>query len=130
MAHLARFTSLGELSGSLAHELNQPLAAILSNAEAAQRFLAQDPPAVGELRDILADIVAEDERAGDVIGRLRALFKKGEVSFQPLHLPGVVEDVLRLTRSELIGNDVSVATELAEGSPRFARTACRSSRCC
>jgi len=117
LAHLARFTTLGELSGSLAHELNQPLSAILSNAEAAQRFLAQDPPAVGELRDILADIIAEDERAGDVIGRLRALFKKGEVSFQPLHLPGVVDDVLRLTRSELIGNDVSVATELARGIP-------------
>jgi PAS domain S-box-containing protein len=117
LAHLARFTTLGELSGSLAHELNQPLAAILSNAEAAQRFLAQDPPEIGEMRAILDDIVAEDARAGEVIGRLRALFKKGEVVFQPTDLPAAVDDVLRLLRSELIGNDISVVMEIPQQVP-------------
>ena len=117
LAHLARFTTLGELSGSLAHELNQPLAAILSNAEAAQRFLAQDPPEIGEMRAILDDIVAEDARAGEVIGRLRALFKKGEVVFQPTDLPAAVDDVLRLLRSELIGNDISVVTDIPPRVP-------------
>jgi PAS domain S-box-containing protein len=117
LAHLARFTTLGELSGSLAHELNQPLAAILSNAEAAQRFLAQDPPDIGEIRAILEDIIDEDARAGEVIGRLRALFKKGEVVFQPTDLSAAVDDVLRLLRSELIGNDISVVTEIAPRLP-------------
>jgi PAS domain S-box-containing protein len=117
LAHLARFTTLGELSGSLAHELNQPLAAILSNAEAAQRFLDQDPPAVGELRAILEDIVAEDERAGEVIGRLRALFKKGEVAFQPMDLASATLDVLRLLRSELVAHDIAVETDLPPSVP-------------
>jgi two-component system sensor kinase FixL len=117
LAHLARFTTLGELSGSLAHELNQPLAAILSNAEAAQRFLAQDPPNVEELREILDDIVSEDERAGEVIGRLRALFKKGEVAFQPTDLGATSLDVLRLIRSELVAHDIAVETDLRPSVP-------------
>lgn len=79
LAHLSRVAMLGELSGSLAHELNQPLTAILSNAQAAQRFLANDPPDLDEVRDILKDIVAEDKRAGEVIRRLRLLLKKGQV---------------------------------------------------
>ena len=117
LAHLARFTTLGELSGSLAHELNQPLAAILSNAEAAQRFLAQDPPAVGELGEILEDIVAEDQRAGEVIGRLRTLFTKGEVVFQPTDLASAALDVLRLLRSELVAHDIAVETDLPPSVP-------------
>ena len=70
---------LGELSGSLAHELNQPLAAILSNAQAAQRFLKEDVFDVNELRQILTEIVAEDKRAAEVIRHVRLLFRKGEV---------------------------------------------------
>ena len=71
LAHLARVTMLGELSGSLAHELNQPLTAILSNAQAAEHYLAEDAPDLAQVREILADVVAEDERAGEVIRRLR-----------------------------------------------------------
>ena len=77
LAHLARVTMLGELSGSLAHELNQPLTAILSNAQAAEHYLAEDTPDLAQVREILADVVAEDERAGEVIRRLRLLLKKG-----------------------------------------------------
>ncbi len=79
LTHLSRVTMLGELSGSLAHELNQPLTAILSNAQAAQRFLDCNPIDLAEVREILEDIVAQDQRAGEVIHRLRLLLKKGEV---------------------------------------------------
>jgi C4-dicarboxylate-specific signal transduction histidine kinase len=72
LSHLSRVATMSELSSSLAHELNQPLAIILTNAQAAQRLLAQEPPDVAETRDILADIVSEDYRAGEVIRRLRA----------------------------------------------------------
>ena len=78
LAHLSRVTMLGELSESLAHELNQPLTAILSNAQAAEFYLAADAPDLALVREILADIVTEDERAGDVIQRLRLLLRRGE----------------------------------------------------
>jgi two-component system, cell cycle sensor histidine kinase and response regulator CckA len=117
LAHLSRVTMLGELSGSLAHELNQPLTAILSNAQAAQRFLAHDTPDFAELRDILADIVAEDKRAGEVIRRLRLLLKKGEVQHQPFDLNEVVWEVLKLVRSDLVNQGVVVQTELAPALP-------------
>ena len=76
LAHLSRVAMLGELSGSLAHELNQPLAAILSNAQAAQRFLAQSPPRVEQIPEILSDIVKSDHRARAVIQRLRSMLRK------------------------------------------------------
>ena len=76
MAHLTRVSIFGALSGALAHELKQPLTAILSNAQAAQRLLKHGPPNVEELRDILGDIVADNKRAGEVIEHLRALPKR------------------------------------------------------
>jgi C4-dicarboxylate-specific signal transduction histidine kinase len=113
MTHLARVALLGELSGAVAHELNQPLTAILSNAQAAQRFLAQAPPDMAEVGDILADIVAEDKRAGEVIRRLRALYRKGEAQLQPVDLNEVAREVLQLTQGDLIAREVSVTTRLA-----------------
>jgi C4-dicarboxylate-specific signal transduction histidine kinase len=117
-AHLARVMTLSELSGSLAHELNQPLAIILTNAQAAQRLLAQQPPDLAEVRDILADIVSEDERAGEVIRRLRALLKPGQTQRLPLSVNEIIEDVLRIARSDLIGRGVTVHTALAESAPQ------------
>jgi PAS domain S-box-containing protein len=117
LTHLSRVTMLGELAGSLAHELNQPLTAILSNAQAAQRFLAHDQPDLGEIRDILADIVAEDKRAGEVIRRLRLLLKKGEVQQQPLLVNEIVQEVLRLVRSDLVNLNFAAQTELAPNLP-------------
>jgi len=108
LAHLSRVTTLSELSGSLAHELNQPLAIILTNAQAAQRLLAQQVPDLAEVRDILADIVSEDERAGEVIKRLRALLKPGPTHLQPLPASELVEDVLRIMRSDLIARGIKV----------------------
>jgi two-component system, LuxR family, sensor kinase FixL len=117
LTHLTRVTMLGELSGSLAHELNQPLTAILSNAQAAQRFLAKDSADLNEVRDILQDIVNEDKRAGEVIHRLRLLLKKGEVLQLPLDVNEVVQEVLKLVRSDLVNHGVTAHTELALALP-------------
>jgi PAS domain S-box-containing protein len=115
LAHLSRVTMLGELSGSLAHELNQPLTAILSNAQAALRFLAQDPGNIDEVREILEDIAADDKRAGEVIRRLRTLLRKEQVPHGPLDVNEVVLEVLKLMRSDLLNRNVAVSTELAAG---------------
>jgi len=117
LAHLSRVAMLGELSGSMAHELNQPLTAILSNAQAAQRFLADDHTDLNEVRDILADIVAEDKRAGEVIRRLRLLLKKGEVQHQPLSVNELILEVLKLVRSELVNQNFTAQTQLAPDLP-------------
>jgi PAS domain S-box-containing protein len=119
LAHLSRVTMLGELSGSLAHELNQPLTAILSNAQAAQRFLAEDDVDLAEVGEILNDIVAEDKRAGEVIQRLRLLLKKGEAQQHSsgININDVVQDVLKLMRNDFINQNVAVNTELAPNLP-------------
>jgi len=117
MAHLARVAMLGELSGSLAHELNQPLAAILSNAQAAQRFLGRDPPELDRVTEILADIVKSDKRAGDVITRLRSLLKKEEPQHRPLDVNELVQEVLVLMRSDLLNRQIAVRTQLAQELP-------------
>jgi C4-dicarboxylate-specific signal transduction histidine kinase len=108
LAHVSRVSTVGQLSNTLAHELNQPLAIILTNAQAAQRLLAQQPPDLAEAREILADIVSEDERAGEVIKRLRALLKPGQTHLESLCPRELVEDVLRLTRSDLIERGIKV----------------------
>jgi len=118
LAHLSRVAMLGELSGSLAHELHQPLTAILSNAQAAQRFLAQGSGGLEEVRAILADIVDEDRQAVEVIRRLRLLLKKGEIQLEELDLGGLVDDVLKLMRSDLIAQGVRTSTEIFPGLPR------------
>ena len=117
LAHLSRVTMLGTLSGALAHELNQPLMAILSNAQAAQRFLARDSANLNEVRDILKDIVEDNRRASEVIQRLRLLLGKGETQHQPLDLNEVVQDALRLVRSDLVNNRLTAHSELAPDLP-------------
>lgn len=117
LAHLGRVAILGELSGALAHELSQPLTAILTNAEAAQRLLDQRPVDMQEVRDILHDIAEENTRAGEVIRRLRALFKKGEAQLQPLDLNQVVGEALELAHGDLIARNVPLTTQLARVLP-------------
>jgi PAS domain S-box-containing protein len=112
LAHLSRVAMLGELSGSLAHELNQPLTAILSNAQAAQRFLARSPPQLESVAEILADIVKSDRRAGAVIERLRSMLRKEEAERRPLALNDVVQESLQLMRSDLVNRQVVLRTEL------------------
>jgi PAS domain S-box-containing protein len=100
IAHLNRVAAMGELTASLAHELNQPLAAILSNAQAANRFLNRESPDLAQVRECLTDIVADDKRAGAVIKTLRALLRKGESQATLVDLNEVVRDAIRLLGTE------------------------------
>ena len=116
LAHLSRVSMLGALSGSLAHELNQPLTAILSNAQAAQRFLAHTPPRLDQVNDIIADIVKNDRRAAMVIQRLRSLLKRDVSEHVPLEVNETVQDALRLMQSDLLSRGVDVVTDFARRS--------------
>jgi two-component system, LuxR family, sensor kinase FixL len=118
LAHLTRVAMLGELSGALAHELNQPLTAILSNAQAGQRLMAKRPVDLAEVRAILDDIAADDRRAGEVIQRLRAMLKKGETKMVALAVNELVREVLRFAHGDLITRNVTVVTELARELPQ------------
>jgi len=112
MAHMSRVTLVGEISGSLAHELNQPLAAILSNAQAAQRILRRDPGDIADIREILDDIVENDRRAGEVISRLRGLLKKEFRAFGPVMVNDLVNDSIRIIRNDLVNRGVEYRLDL------------------
>ena len=115
VAHLMRVSALGELSGSIAHEIHQPLTAILSNAQAALHLLAQKSPDLEEIRDALQDIVHEDNRAGEVINRLRRLLKKGERKQESVNINDLVRSTAALLHSELISREISVKLDLESG---------------
>jgi signal transduction histidine kinase len=117
LTHIGRVSALGELTASLAHELSQPLTAILSNAQAAQRLVAGDVADLEKVREILSDIVADDKRAAAVINGLRALLKKGEPEFVPLDLNEIVGAVAWLMRSDTIMRNVSMSLELSPDLP-------------
>jgi PAS domain S-box-containing protein len=120
VTHLMRVSVLGELSGAIAHEVNQPLTAILSNAQAALYLLEQDSPDLAEVRDALRDIVQEDNRAGEVVRRLRSLLKKGETKSEPVDINKLVNLTITLLRSEMIGRRIAVETDLAEDLPAMS----------
>jgi len=117
LAHLTRVSAMGELAASLAHELNQPLTAILSNAQAAQRFLSANVADLSEVREILTDIVQDNSRASEVIRRMRALVKKEELEFAPLDLPTLIQDIVLMVRSDAILHNTDVLFELDPGLP-------------
>ncbi|MHA7679679.1 two-component system sensor histidine kinase NtrB [Cupriavidus sp. PET2-C1] len=108
LAHLTRVSTLGELASSLAHELNQPLTAILSNVQAAQRFMSTQPINLAEVREILQDLVEDNHRASEVIRRIRTLVKKGELEAAPLSLDRVLGDVALLVHSDAIARGIRV----------------------
>ncbi len=120
LEHLSRVAVLSELSGTLAHELNQPLAIIMSNAEAAQRLLERPAPDLAEIRAILGDIVDADERAGAVIQRLRLLLKRGGPQRRPLSVNELVQGVLQFMRADLIRRGIGVETALAARLPQVS----------
>ena len=117
LTHLGRVAALGGFSGALAHELSQPLASILSNAQAAQRLLNRDPPALGGVREILADIVTADRRAAEVIERLRAMLMNNQGERTAVDLNRVTMDALHLAGGELKNRRVQVDLQLAEELP-------------
>ena len=115
LAHVTRVAMMGELTTSLAHEINQPLTAILSNAEAAQRFLSQASPDISEVRQILEDIIRDDRRANDVVRKVRALVKKEKLRDEPLDLNEVILVVVDLIRADSLLQGLSIATDLSPG---------------
>jgi signal transduction histidine kinase len=115
LEHLARVATVSELSGALAHELNQPLGIIMSNAEAAQRMLESDSPDLAEIAAILDDIVAADQRAGEIIRRLRGMLKPGSPQRQPLPIDEVVRGVVQFMRADFLRRGVSVELRLDAG---------------
>ena len=117
LQHMTRVALLGQLSASIAHQLNQPLASILGNAEAAQKMLQRAPVDLAELRDICADIVAEDQRAAEVIRRLGALFRRSPPALAPLDVNELVRDTVELTRTNLLMRQVALETTLAADLP-------------
>ena len=117
LAHVTRLSTMGELAASLAHELNQPLTAILSNVQAAQRFLGASPPNLPEVREILSDVVQDDKRASEVIQRLRALVRKDAPAFVALDVGDVLRDVVRMVHSDAILRNSRVSLEIATGLP-------------
>ncbi|HTP72538.1 MAG TPA: MASE1 domain-containing protein [Burkholderiaceae bacterium] len=118
LTHLTRVASLTELSSTLAHELNQPLTAILSNAQAALRFLSREPAKLDEIRPILQEIVEADKRAGELIHHLRLLMKRGDEQFVRVDLNQVVRKVLELLHGEFVTRDVDVRFGLSHELPQ------------
>jgi signal transduction histidine kinase/integral membrane sensor domain MASE1 len=121
LAYLSRVATLSAISGSLAHELGQPLSSILFNAEAGRLCMARDAPDFVEIRAIFADIVGSTCRARDIIDRLRTMLRRGEVDLQAVNVNESIEELLRLTRSDLIARGVSVSN-LATGALPDAMT--------
>jgi two-component system sensor kinase FixL len=117
LAHLTRVSTLGDLAGSLAHELNQPLTAILSNAQAAQRLMTMEPTNLIEVREILRDLVQDTHRASEVIRKIRTLVKKGEIEAAPLGLAGVIKDVALLVHSDAIVRGIRMLVMAAPELP-------------
>jgi PAS domain S-box-containing protein len=117
VAHANRATTMGQLTASIAHEVNQPIAATVTNAEAALRFLDRHPPDLEEVREGLVNIVKDGNRAGDVIGRIRELIKKAPPRKDWVDINEAIDEVIELTRGEAMKSGASVQTALGEGLP-------------
>lgn len=117
LAHVDRITTIGRLTASIAPEVTQPIAAIVTNAQAARHFLNRRPPDLDEVRETLDCIVTEAYRASDVIYRIRGLFKETPPKRERTEINGAIRDVLELMRGEATKNGVSVRTQFAEPSP-------------
>jgi signal transduction histidine kinase/GAF domain-containing protein len=117
LAHANRVTTMGQLTASIAHEITQPVAATVTNADTALCWLDAQPPDLEEVRQALGRIVRDSKRASDVIGRIRAIIKKAPRRKDGLEINKAILDVIALTRGEAVKNGVSVETQLAEGLP-------------
>jgi C4-dicarboxylate-specific signal transduction histidine kinase len=117
LAHVTRVMTLGELMASLAHEVNQPLAAVVTNAQACLRWLALEPPRPDEARAAVERIVRDSNRASEVIQRIRALVKKSEPQMAALDINDVIREAISLEQREMLSRQVSLRTELASALP-------------
>jgi C4-dicarboxylate-specific signal transduction histidine kinase len=117
LAHANRVATMGQLTASITHEVNQPITAAVTYALAARRFLSAEPPNFHEADDALSLIVKEGNRAGEVVGRIRALIKKAPPRKDAVAINDAILEVIALTRAEAANNSVPVRTQLAEGLP-------------
>src|SRR5439155_26648145 len=117
LAHVTRVLAMGELTASIAHEVNQPLAAVVANANACFRWLANPTPNLDEARDAISRIVRDGNRASDVIGRIRALVQNGDTEKTLLDINEVIQEVASLTHSEIQKSGVVLKMNLASGLP-------------
>ncbi|MDB6037885.1 MAG: histidine kinase [Verrucomicrobiales bacterium] len=117
LAHMTRLTTMGELTASIAHEVNQPLTAVLNNANACLDLLMHGAPNLGEVREALTEIIDDADRASAVIMRVRQLAKGAPIEKSLLNLNDIVNDVLTLARYESAARQVAIRTELSEGLP-------------
>jgi predicted ATPase/signal transduction histidine kinase len=117
LAHVSRLTTMGELAASIAHEVNQPLAGVVTNASASLRYLDWDTPNLAESKKATRAILRDANRAADVISRLRGLYKRARPAKQPLNVNEAIEEVVLLTRGEGRRNQVAFQLELAENLP-------------
>ncbi|WP_150117835.1 PAS domain S-box protein [Microvirga vignae] len=117
LARVNRVTTMGQLAASIAHEVNQPIAAVVTHAHAALRWLSATPPDLEETRQALGHIVKDGNRASEVIGRIRALIKKIPPRNDPLNINEVIRETIALTRNELVRNSISLQSQLGKGLP-------------
>ncbi len=118
LAHANRVATMGQLTASITHEVNQPITAAVTYALAARRWLSAEPPNFREVDDALSLIVKEGNRAGEVVGRIRTLIRKAPARKDAVAIDDAILEVIALTRREAANNSVSVRTQLAEGLPR------------
>ncbi|KWN74433.1 ATP-binding sensor histidine kinase [Burkholderia ubonensis] len=117
LAHANRVATMGQLTASIAHEVNQPIAATVTNAQAALRWLRAQPPEVDEVGQVLVRIIKDANRAADVLGRIRELVRKAQPRKEPLDINEAIREVIELTRGEAVKSFASVQTQLADGLP-------------
>jgi len=120
LAHMNRVSMMGELAASLAHEIKQPIAAAVSNAEACLQWLAHDQPDLGEVREAATETVSESRRAAEIINRVRSLFRKEEITRTALDVNEVINATLPLVRDEADRRSIAVRTELDAELPRIS----------
>jgi C4-dicarboxylate-specific signal transduction histidine kinase len=117
LAHANRVATMGHLAASIAHEVKQPIAAVVTTADAALRWLDAQPPELGEVRQALGGIIKDGNRASDVIGRIRGLITKVPPRHDPLDVNQAIVDATTLTRSELFNHRIALQIQLAQGLP-------------
>ncbi len=117
LAHANRVATMGQLTASIAHEVNQPITATITNAQAGLRWLDRQPPQLDEVREVLTRIAKDGLRASSIVGRLCDLFKKTAPKMERLDINGAVAEVIEFTRGEVVKNGISAQTHLAENLP-------------
>src|SRR6202041_1088347 len=117
LAHVARVTMLGQLTASIGHEVNQPLAAIVTNGEAAIRYLRREPPELGEVRDALTSMIVEGKRASEIVKRIRSLIQKTTPQTAPLDINSVLAEGAALVQREIANQRVILQLDLAPELP-------------